>query len=237
MKTRNLAWILLFTALTTTVWALLLIYTTATSPTANTLSDQISIIENQGVLFILIYLNAGLLTLAFSASLSGLYLYCRDAYPLWATLALVFIPVYAACNLVAYLSQVFVVPGLLQMAHDPQTASTAEILLRMAIHTWPGSIIEFINGLAYAVMGIPAIILGILISRKARGLLTGGILLALSGLLSIVALLGIGFANPIIKFISPLGGLLALASLILLALQFLRQPESDSLAAHPYQAR
>ncbi len=236
MKTHVLGWILLFTALITTLWAILFIYTSATSPAVNTLADQVTIIENQGFLFILNYLNAGLLTLAFSASLAGLYLYCRDSQPLWATLALVFIPVYAVCNLIAYLSQVFVVPGLLEMYHNPQTSSSAEILLRLAIHTWPGSITEFINGLAYAVMGIPAIILGLIMFKGTVRLRSGSLFFASGGLLPIIALLGIGLANPLLKLLSPLGGLLALVGLVLLGRQFLRHPGIESTSAPPNPA-
>lgn len=236
MKTQSLGWILLFTALITAIWAILFIYTSAISPVVNTLADQISIIENQKALFFLNYLNAALLTLAFSASLAGLYLYCRDTQPLWATIALVFIPVYTVLNLVAYLSQVFVVPGLLEMVHDQQTASTAKILLRLVIHTWPGSVVEFINGLAYAVMGLPAMILGLIMYRKSRGLRAGSLFFAFSGLLSILALLGIRLSNPLMKFLSPLGGLLALVGLVLLGRQFLHQLEIESASAHPYPA-
>lgn len=233
MKTRTLGWILLFTALITTLWAILFIYSAATSPAVNTFTDQISIIENQGSLFILIYLNAGLLTLGFGASLAGLYLYCRDSQPLWATIALVFIPAYTLCNLIAYLSQVFVVPGLLEMYRDPQTSSMAEILLRLTIHTWPGSITEFINGLAYAIMGIPSMILGIIMYQKSKALRAGSLFLAFSGLLPIVALLGIGLNNAILKFFSPLGGFLALVGLILLGRQFLRHQEFTPFTAYP----
>ena len=236
MKTRTLGWILLFTALITTLWAILFIYTTATSPAVNTISDQISIIENQGSLFILIYLNAGLLTLGFSASLAGLYLYCRDSQPLWSTIALVFIPAYTLCNLVAYLSQVFVVPGLLEMYREPQTTSTIEILLRLTIHTWPGSITEFINGLAYAIMGIPAMILGIIMYRKSQVLRAGSQFFAFGGLLPIIALLGIGLENPMLKFLSPLGGLLSLIGLTLLGIMFLQKPIIHSASAPPIPA-
>ncbi len=226
MQPRSITWILTITALLTALWATLFIYTTAASPAIQTLTDQISAIESQGAWFIFNYLNASLLTLAITASLASLYTYCRDSDLLWANIALVFVPIYAACNLVAYLSQVFVVPGLIQMAHEPQTAATAEILLRLTVHTWPGSFVEFLNGLAYAVLGIPSIILSILLARISKTMQTGSWVFALSGLFSIIALFGIGLSIPLLKYFSPLGGFLALTGLILFARQFYRQAQN-----------
>lgn len=224
MKTRTIGLLTLIVAAITLLWAALFIVTEVTMPAAPTLAGRIAAIERHLGLFLLNYANAGLLTVAAVAMLAGLCVYCRQQDPLWAAVALVFVPIYGLANVVIYLSQVFVVPGLLDLYRDPATAAVAQVLLRLTLHTWPGSAAGFVNALAYAALGITSVILGLLLARRAPCLRVGGRLLALSGVLSVVALVGVGIGDAVLAFLSPLGGFVYLVGLILLGVRFLRAP-------------
>jgi hypothetical protein len=224
MKARTLGILILVTAAITVLWAVLFIVTEVTMPAAPTLAGRVGAIEGRLGLFILNYANASLLTLAAVAMLAALCAYCRQEDPLWATVALVFVPVYGLANLVVYLSQVFVVPGLLDLYHDPSAAAVAEILLHLVLHTWPGSAAGFANALAYAALGIVSMILGLLLARRAPCLRVGAMLLVVSGILAVVALVGVGIGDAVLAFLSPLGGFVYLVGLVLLGVRFLRGP-------------
>jgi hypothetical protein len=231
LTTRTIGILTLIVAAITVLWAVLFMVTEVAMPAVPTLAGRIALIEGSLGLFVLNYANAGLLTLAAVVMLAALCVYCRQEDPLWTAVALVFVPIYGLANLVVYLSQVFVVPGLLDLYRDPATAAVAEILLRLALHTWPGSAAGFVNALAYAALGIPSVILGLLLARRAPCLRAGGRLLALSGVLAVVALVGVGIGDATLAFLSPLGGFVYLVGLILLGVRFLRAPSPGALIA------
>jgi hypothetical protein len=222
MKTRTLGILTLLVALTTMLWVALVIMIEMQKGPAQTLAAEIAFIESHWGLFNLNYVNAGLITLFTVAMLAGYVHYCWDNDRLWALIAMVFLPLYGLADLVAYLSQVFVVPSLLAAYHQPSSAAFAEILLALTLHTWPGSVVGFINALAYAALGIPSLILGVLLFRKARRLRPGGMLLAVSGVLSIVALIGVGVGSALLSSLVMLSGFLFLIALVPLAIFFLK---------------
>jgi hypothetical protein len=236
MNTRPIGILALTVALLTALWAGLFILDQATATPAHTLADKVAAIEGSLGLFVVNYTNAGLLTLATVALLAGFAVYCWDEDPLWSAVAFAFAPIYGLANTLVYLSQVFVIPGLLDLYRNPETAAVAETLLGLTIHNWDGSAVAFANALAYAVLGIPSIILGILLYRKAERLRVGSLLLAGSGVLSIVALLGVGIESAGLAFLSPLGGLVYMVALILLGVNFLRRSGSDANAIIPHAA-
>lgn len=222
MSTRNIGIITLITASLTGMWGILFLYTASSAAPANTIAEQVYAIENYYELFMLNYTNAGLLTVVCIVMLAGFYAICRDDAPLWTSVAFVFIPIYGVGNLVVYLSQVFVLPGLLDRYHKPATEAMAEVMLGLILHTWPGSFTGFVNGLAYAALGIPSIIFGILLYRKAPAYHFGGLLLAASGMLSILALVGISIGSSVLSLLSPLGGFVFMLGIILLGVKFMR---------------
>ncbi len=230
LKTRTIGIFVLITAAITVLWAVLFIVTEVAMPTAPTLAGRIAAIEGRLGLFLLNYANAGVLTLAAVVMLAALCVYCCQEEPLWADVALVFVPIYGLANLVVYLSQVFVVPGLLELYHHPPTAALGEILLRLTLHTCPGSAAGFVNALAYAALGISSMILGLLLARRAPCLRAGAVLLALSGVLAVVALVGVGIGDAALAFLSPLGGFVYLVGLISLGVWFLRFPLPGTLS-------
>lgn len=216
-KTRTLGILTLLVALTTTLWLALVIMIELQKGTGQTLEGEVTFIESHWGLFNLNYINAGLITLFTVAMLAGYVHYCWDDDRLWSLIALAFLPLYGLADLVAYLSQVFIMPSLLAAYHQPSSAAFAEILLTLTLHTWPGSAVGFINALAYAALGIPSLILGILLVRNARRLRLGGVLLAVSGALSIVALIGVGVGSVLLSSLVMLSGFLFLIALIPLA--------------------
>ena len=223
VKKRALGILTLIVAFTTFLWVIFMIIWEAVTPPVNTLANQVAVIQAHFALFILNYANAGLITLLTVALNAGLFDFCRDENSLWAWIAFSFVPIYGLANLVVYLSQIFVVPGLITLYQNPETAGVAEILLRLTIHTRAGSAVGFVNVLAYAILGIPSTILGILMVRKAQGLRIGSGLLAVSGVLSMVALVGVAVKSTVLASTTLLSGAIYLAAIILLGVYFIRQ--------------
>ncbi len=223
MRTRATGILTLATMITTAIWAAIMVIDGATAEPIATLAEKIDSLGKPGFLFYFNYVNATLITILCTMLFTAFYLYCREDERFWSTIAAVFIPIYGLGNLVAYLSQVFVVPRLLALHRVAETASTAEVLLGLTLHTWPGSAVEALNGLSYAVLGIPSIILGVIMYRKAKGLRVGSVLLALSGVLSMIALVGVGLGSAVLASASPLGGFIFLVTLMF----FLRQPVGE----------
>jgi hypothetical protein len=229
MKTRSINILTSVVAISTAAWVALTIYHQATLPPINTLTDQIAFIEEQLGLFKLTYINAAFITLANAALFAGLYVYCREENPLWAAVGLVFVPMYALGNLMVYLSQVFVVPELLALYHDPANFTVAQNLLAMTLQEWSGSAAEFLNLLSYALLGIPSIIMGLLMYHKATGLRSGSLMLAISGVLSILSLVGLGTSSAFLTSMVMVSGLIFLVALVLLVGYFLRLPTGEEM--------
>ena len=221
-RIRTLGNLVLMAAVTTALWIVLLILYQTTTPPVETLADQISVIESNWGLFVLNYLNAGMITIFTTAAMAGLYQFCRDGSPIWAAVGLVFVPMYGLVNSLVYFAQIFVLPRLIELYHVPETAAAAEVFLRLAVHQWSGSAAAFANALAYAFLGVPSILFGILLVRKAPALRIGGILLALSGLLSLVAFFGIGIGSPALAMMTLVGGAVFLVALVMISFVLLR---------------
>lgn len=224
MKPRNLATLTIIVVVLTVIWMILLLANELTAGSITSLDGRIAAIEDRPTLFALNYINAGVLTLACVAMLGGYYVYCRQDNPLWALIAVLFVPIYGTFNALVYFFQVFAVPQVLALYHNPQTAALGDTWLRLALHTWPGSAAGFVNALAYAILAIPSIIFGVLLARGPYGSRLGGWLLAASGLLSVIALVGFGTGSEILAFVSPVSGLVFLLALLALSVHFLRPP-------------
>lgn len=223
MPQRTLGILSLITAAVTVLWLVFTIAGVATSPPTPTLGDKIFAIQSGMLLHVLTYINAALITLAAVLTFCALYFFCREQGPFWALVGLVFVPIYGLANLVAYLAQIFVVPGLIAMASDPASRSTAYTLLSMTLHTWPGSAVLFLNQLAYAVLGIPSIIYGLQMGQVEGGLKLSGWLLAASGVLSMLAFIGLGFNSPVLMNLTLVSGVVFLAALILMSVRLRRR--------------
>jgi hypothetical protein len=230
MRTRATAILTLLTAITTWIWGILMFTEQATAVPASAIGDI-----NLSFLHYVIYINAALITLFDVAMFTAFYFYCREDEPFWSLISLVFIPIYGLGNLISYLSQVLVVPGLLDLAQVAATRPTAEVLLGLTLHTWPGSAIGWLNGLSYAILGIPSIILGVIMYRKAKGLQVGSVLLIASGVMCMVGFVTAAFHIPVLENGVMYGGFVFMVSLVALAWFFMRRskPEVVSTVSVP----
>jgi hypothetical protein len=229
MNTRALGVLTVAVIVTTAIWVAIVIPDTASAGSVDTLSEMIESLGDLDFLFYFNYVNAALITLLDVAMFVGFYLYCRDQDRFWTTVAVAFVPIYGLGNLIAYLSQVFVVPHLLDVYHMAETRRVGEVFLGLTLHTWPGSAVGALNALSYAILGIPSIILGVMMVRKERELRFGGVLLAISGVLSLVAVIGVAVSSPVLAATTLVSGFVFLIGLIPIGVFFLRQPPLEGV--------
>ena len=91
---------------------------------------------------------------------------------------------------------------------------------------WPESTVAFLNALAYAILAIPSIIYGVILYNDSRFVQIAGVLLALSGVASIVGMVGIATRNDLIGTALIVGGALFLLALIPFSVAFLKSSET-----------
>jgi hypothetical protein len=223
MKTKWLGWIALLTLISTSLWLILLIWDMATSGPLETFEQVLAHAQKGDWKFTLTYLNAGMVTLCATALMAGLYDYCRTRFPLWAVVSLVFVPIYGMLNLFAYLSQITLVPALLEATADPRTSATAMLLLQQSLQLLPQSLVGFLNGLAYAILGIPSLIFGIALTQeRGHTFQISGWLLALNGIACILGIVGYLLQNELLSAGTLLGGAIFWLALFPLTFAFLR---------------
>ncbi len=223
MKTRIFAIISLICMVATALWLGLFIAGMARNGPASGFEQALAFVHRQDALFYATYLNAALITLLATMLMTGLYLFCRPAAPEWSLIGLVFVPVYCLMNLVAYLSQITLVPMLVQLRQTVGYQPTADIILELTIQAYPASAIGYFNNLAYALLGIPSIIFGITLIHKSNLWRIAGWLMALNGAACILGIVGITIRNSILSLGSLIGGVLFLAALFPLSLAFWRE--------------
>ncbi len=223
MRTRYLAPLSLATLIVTLLWLVSLILNTSSAGPVETSRQALDFAARGGALFTLTYINAAFITLLATALFVGLYGFLKAAIPAAARMAIVFLPAYTAMNLFVYLAQISILPRLLALQTDPQYSSVASLLAAQMIQLWPGSLAAFLNGLAYAILGIPSIIFGVALTHVSGIMRLAGLLLVLSGIASIIGLIGLMAANPALQLGSIVGGGLFLLSLLPLTLDLYRE--------------
>jgi hypothetical protein len=222
VKVRWLGWVSLTTLVLTTLWLILMIADLAMAGPLETFEQVLAHVSRQGWIFTLTYLNAGLLTIAATILMTGLYVYTQPAAPALSRIGLVFVPVYATLNLVAYFSQITLIPALLEASSNPESAASAYMLLQLSIQLWPDSVIAFFNGLAYAILGVPSIIFGWAMFKRVHRLRLPGWLLAISGSASLLGALGTMIGSALVSKGTLIGGLVFWLALFPLTFDFLR---------------
>lgn len=220
MLSRLVAWLCLACLVLTALWVGLLIADMASAGPLETLDHVVAHAAQLHGLFYATYLNAALLTLAAVALFAALYVWLKSTVPGWAVIGLVFVPIYGAFNLTAYLMQVTLVPELLTLRLDPRYAAAANVLLRLTLLSWSGSATAFFNGLAYAILGIPSIVYGLLLRRGGGALAWGGLLLAFNGAACILGVVGFLIGSTLLAQGVVIGGILFLAAMFPLAWGF-----------------
>ena len=223
MRAKTLGLVSLICLLLTVLWLVLYVYGVASAGPLETFEQVLAHVSRLDGLFYLTYANATLVTLSATMLLAGLYLHCRPIAPGWSEMGLVFVPVYCALNLVAYLSQITVVPRLLAFQQVPEYRAASSLLLGQMIQQWPGSTVNVLNNLAYAILGIPSIIFGGALFKRARSTRLPGGLLALNGVACIIGMVGILLESEVLGLGSIVGGVLFLLALIPLSWTLLRE--------------
>jgi hypothetical protein len=210
MSRKSVGWIALTTLILTSFWLILIVVDMLRAAPMNTYEAILAHAGRLNVLYYAIYIITGLLTIVTAMFMAGLYGIFRQSWPLAALCGLVLVPVYATFNLFVYLSQVTLVPALIrqqQSAPDP----AVDLFLRQMLQTAPGSTLAFINALAYAVLAVPSVIFGVLMWRDAAETednLWGvsGLLLALSGVLSVAGFSAYFVTSPLLELGLVAGG-------------------------------
>lgn len=221
-KQKTLGILSLILAVSTILFLVLFVWGVARSGSIETYEQVLTVAKRQDLLFTLAYANVTLLTITASMLYAALYVYCRSASPMWSFIGVIFVPVYTVFNLTAYFSQISVVPRLLKLAETPETQVIAEFMLRQLIQQWPESAVSIYNNLAYAILGIPSIIFGVILYQKQLALKAGGALLALNGVACIVGIIGIVLGSNLLSWGSMVGAMLFLLALVVFAWVFLR---------------
>lgn len=198
----------------TGLWIGLLIAAVASAGPPETLEQVAAHAARLHGLFYATYLNAALLTVAAVALFAALHAWLKPTAPGWIAVALVFVPTYSTLNLVAYLSQVTLVPALVTPRADTRYAEAAELMLRLTLQAWPASAMAFLNGLAYAILGIPSMLYAVLLWRRGGALRWAGLLLALNGAACILGVIGFLIGSALLAQGVMIGGVLFLLALL-----------------------
>ncbi len=218
MKVKTLGLISLLTLLSTITWLGATIAYNANAGALDTFDQILVHVSSLEPLFFISYINAAILTLLNLLFMAGLYLYCRESTPAWSAMNAVFIPIYGALNLVVYLSQVAIVPRLVDLQ---VTEPAATLLLREVIHLVPGSTVAFINGLAYAVLSAPLIVFSLVLLKEGRLLRTAAWLFLLAAVADVIGLVGILIDSSGLTLGLLIGGVFYLLALIPSTIAFL----------------
>jgi hypothetical protein len=220
---KRLGYLSLITLVVTAIWLILLIAGTASAGPLDTFERVLVYVSRLDALFYLTYLNAALIVVAATALFCDLYRRYREAAPDWTLVGLIFVPVYAAFNLFAYLSQIGIVPSLVALRQRPEYQAAADLLLRQVIQQWPESGVAFFNALAYAVLGIPSIVFRLLMFREKSPLKAAGALLALNGVACILGIVGFLARSAPLSLRTLAGGVLFLLALVPMSLMILKE--------------
>jgi hypothetical protein len=215
----------------TIFWLIFLIADMASAGPLETFAQVSAHAARLNWLYYATYYNAALVTLSAVAFMSALYAWLKPAAPDWTVIGLVFVPIYGALNLVVYLSQVTLVPRLFALRADPRYVDGVDLLLRLTLQAWPISTLAFFNGLAYAILGIPSILFGILLWKHPGAPRWGGVLLALNGVACILGMIGFLTDNPLLGQGALVGGICFLLALFPLSWSFLQKNNANR---HPH---
>ncbi|MBN1607413.1 MAG: hypothetical protein JW940_12315 [Polyangiaceae bacterium] len=168
------------------------------------------------------YLNATVFTLLAVMLFALLVSRFRTSHPILAVASLVLVPIYGVMNTLAYASQFTMAPELARQALSRED-ETALLLAAQLIHAYPGSLVGWVNALAYALLGIPSILMAVPLWQTCwRGRAGAGFLAASAGA-SLAGCVGMAMHNDLLGFGTLLGGLLFTLAVVFLLLFFARE--------------
>jgi hypothetical protein len=211
-----------------TLWIVLFIISAATYGPTKTFEQALGYVSRLDALFYLTYLNATIFTLLAVMVMAGLYLICKPTHPTWSMMGAAFIPVYGVMNIFAYFSQLVLMPVLIPLRESPGLQAAVDVWLNVTMQILPGSAVNTFNNMAYAILGIPSIIFGMILYQKVKTLRIPGALLALNGVACILGVIGILMDHAILGWGSVIGGVLWWAALLPLGMVLFKDNANPS---------
>lgn len=201
--------------LMTILWIVFMILSTAPIDPDWRDQDFVRWAAEKGFAYLVNYINVSLLTLVVVLLFSYFYVLLKEVNEPAAIAGLLFIPIYGIMNLSCYSMQITLVPNLAAEALANQESLQQVVQL---IQAKPGSIMGYINGLAYAILGIPSIIYGLLLIRSSYRL--SGLFLGLNGIFCLLGIVGYLLSSDVLSLGIMAGGILFLISLICMIFEF-----------------
>lgn len=183
MKQKTLGIIILIDLVLLVAWLGVMIAMGATGRMPQNFEQALAFAQESHWLFYQVnYANASLYALMNGLVFAGLYAMLKKDSPGWAEIGIVVVPVIVFINLFSYLSQLVLVPGLVEMASSAESGAAAEVLLRNLLQVSPeGALITF-DQFGYFLLSLPGIVFGVLLYRRGTPHRVGGAFLALSGM-------------------------------------------------------
>lgn len=178
-------------------------------------SDFVKWVSSPDFFFTGNYINATLLTIAVILLFTFLFIYLKPKYITIAIVGLVFIPIYGVINLLCYSIQISIVPSI---ANSSINNPSIIFLVSQLIQANSKSLIGYINGFAYAILGITSIIYGYSLMKELKRF--SGIFLLLNGMFCIIGIIGYLIGNSIISLGIMIGGIVFLICLIFMIIEF-----------------
>lgn len=178
--------------------------------------------EQHWFYFTFVYLNALLLTLANIVFYGSLFPLLKKIQPEISAAAFSIVPVYGILALCSYLSQIVLVPVLIEQVKDPQMTTFALGALQHVVQMWPKSTIGLFDQFSYFLLGIPGFLYGYLMIKDSNLRLPGLLFVLGSGF---CFLIGIGIVlnyMPLVGIPSMIGGVLSIAAIGILAWKLLK---------------
>jgi hypothetical protein len=177
-------------------------------------SDYLHWVSKPSLSFILTYINATLLTIIDIVLFYFLYSYLFHFNKNFAQLGLIFIPIYGVINIICYSVQITTVPSIAKIALESGHIDFAIQLVQAK----NDSLIGYLNGLAYTILGIPSILYGyLLVKQKIK---FSGFFLIGSAIFDFIGITGYLIGNKTLSIGMILGGVAFTAALICIVIEF-----------------
>lgn len=212
---KNIKIVSILLLIQTVVWLILTIISMSDIKSNWTTADYVKWVSNPNIFFKYNYINATILTFTAIILFTLIFNLFHQKYKNLSSIAFVFVPIYGLINIVCYSIQITIVPLISKYAiNDLEVLFLSSQLIQANNQTLVG----YLNGLAYAILGIPSIIFGLLLIKKQKRFT--GAFLSLSGFMSIIGIIGFMMKNIILSSGIMIGGIVFLLSLIFMSIEF-----------------
>lgn len=228
MRSKAIGIIHLLTCGITLLWLIPVIIFPEKMAQLNDVSKVFQHLKENRTFLIYSYLAAASLTLFVVAQLDVLALHLKKRNSLFVSIATRFIPIYGIINLLVYTSQVAIIIFIIENPILSNFHYEMMFFLKVFYHVMENSLMFYFNFLAYAILAIPSLILGIEVYRYFKEKLsigwaiTGGGLLGLNGLFCITSFIGLLLQNQELIFLNFLGGGIYTIAVLIIGMGFIK---------------